>query len=70
MTIQLSQGMSVLFMGGDWNVCHTRVDWNCFTPHQWVLLVMLRVRGRVRVRVLCLLLTIKENEFVKTPFVC
>jgi hypothetical protein len=32
--------------------------------------VRVRVRVRVKVRVFCLLLTIKENEFVKTPFVC
>jgi len=43
LTIQLSQGMNVLFIGGDWNVCHTRVDWNCFTPHQWVMWVIFRI---------------------------
>ena len=41
-TIQPSQGMIVLFMGGDWNVCHTRVDWDCFTPYQWVMLFILQ----------------------------
>jgi hypothetical protein len=43
LTIQLSQGMNVLFMGCEWNVCHTQVDWDCFTPHQWVMLVIFRI---------------------------
>jgi hypothetical protein len=53
LTIQLSQGMNLLFMDGGWNACHTRVggwnachtrvDWNCFTPHQWDMLVIFRI---------------------------
>ncbi len=42
LTIQLSLGMN-MFMGGDWNDCHTRVDWDCCTPHQWVMLVIFRI---------------------------
>ena len=33
----------MLFTGGDWNVCHTRVDWNCFMPHQWGMRVIFRI---------------------------
>ena len=39
LTIQLSLGMNVLFMGGDW----IEVDWDCCTPHQWVILVIFRI---------------------------
>jgi hypothetical protein len=35
--------MNVFFIGGDWIECHTRVDWNCFTPHQWVMWVIFRI---------------------------
>ena len=39
LTIQLSLGMNMLFMGGDW----IEVDWDCCTPHQWVMLVIFRI---------------------------
>jgi hypothetical protein len=39
LTIQLSLGMNMLFMGGDW----IKVDWDCCTPHQWVMLVIFRI---------------------------
>ncbi len=39
LTIQLSQGMNMLFIGGDW----IEVDWDCCTPHQWVMLVIFRI---------------------------
>jgi len=39
LTIQLYLGMNMLFMGGDW----IEVDWDCCTPHQWVMLVIFRI---------------------------
>jgi hypothetical protein len=39
LTIQLSLGMNMLFMGGDW----IEVDWDCCTPHQWVMLIIFRI---------------------------
>ncbi len=38
LTTQLSLGMNMLFMGGDW----IEVDWDCCTLHQWVMLVIFR----------------------------